>query len=459
MIILQYAVPFIVLIGILVFFHELGHFLAARFCGMRADVFAIGMGPRLFGWNRKTGFTFGKLPEELDLDGGTDYRLSAFPIGGYVKIAGMVDESMDTDFAKEEPKPWEFRSKSTLQKAFVISAGVIMNLLLAIVVLAGVYFFIGQDAKDTITVGAVPVASPAYAAGILPGDKITAVNGVKTTTFDEIRDRADAAKGAPFTVELVRGGQPMSVNVPAQPATGDIAGIRTMFVYPEKTAILVGSVIGNSPAEKGGMKAADVIQAVNGVPVTSIETFRQDVARSAGKPMTLAITREDKPMQKVVTPGTDGLIGVQIDAIYQGPTRKIRSGFGEAVSRGYNETMFLTTQTFAMVGNLFTGKAKLKESVGGPIAIAKMAQRQAASGLPDYLKLLAMISVALACMNILPIPALDGGHLVFILVEGVIRREVPFKVRMAIQQVGFALLLLFFVFVIYNDASKLVFGP
>src|SRR5947209_5738899 len=142
--ILQTILSFAVLIGVLVFVHELGHFLAAKWNGIRADVFALGMGPRLFGWNWKTRFTFGKIPENLDLEGRTDYRISAFPIGGYVKIAGMVDESMDTDFANRPAQPWEFRSKSTLQKAFVISAGVIMNFLLAIVVLGALNYFQGK---------------------------------------------------------------------------------------------------------------------------------------------------------------------------------------------------------------------------------------------------------------------------------------------------------------------------
>ena len=140
MIVLETVLAFIILIGVLVFIHELGHFLAARWTGMRAEVFAVGMGPRILGYNKHTGFTFGKLDEGIDLGDHTDYRISAFPIGGYVKIAGMVDESMDTKFAQEPPKPWEFRSKNTLQKAFVISAGVIMNFLLAVIVLAGLNF-------------------------------------------------------------------------------------------------------------------------------------------------------------------------------------------------------------------------------------------------------------------------------------------------------------------------------
>lgn len=453
MIIIQYVVPFVILIGILVFFHELGHFLAARACGMRADVFAIGMGPRLFGWNRKTGFTFGKIPEDLDLEGGTDYRLSAFPIGGYVKIAGMVDESMDTDFTRQEPKPWEFRSKNTAQKALVISAGVIMNFLLAIVILAGIYTFMGREVSNTTVVGAVPQASPAFAAGVKPGDKITAVNGTPVSSFEEIQTHLAATTGQTIELAIDRNGAPMKIQVPRRPQADEDAQ-RTPLLYPEKTAILVGSVLDKSPAEQAGLKAQDIIVAVNAAPVASIEGFRQDVSQNAGKPMALTVKREANLVQKTVTPGTDGLIGVQIEAIYQGPTKRVRSSLPEALGMGYKETSYFTTQTFAMVGRLFTGKAKFRESIGGPLMIAQLAKKQAASGLGDYLRLLAMISVALACMNILPIPALDGGHLVFIVIEGIIRREVPMKIRVAVQQVGFAVLLLFFVFVFYNDATK-----
>ena len=135
---MEYVIYFAITIGILVFIHEFGHFAAAKLCKMRADVFAIGFGKRLFGWNKKNGFSFGELPKDFDGEGHTDYRLSLLPLGGYVKIAGMVDESFDTKFANEEPKPWEFRAKPTYQKLFVITAGVLMNLLLAIVIFWGV---------------------------------------------------------------------------------------------------------------------------------------------------------------------------------------------------------------------------------------------------------------------------------------------------------------------------------
>ena len=160
--IIQPTIAFIIVIGVLVFVHELGHFLAAKWTGMRADVFAIGMGPRVFGWNRKLGFTFGKVPADLDLHGGTDYRLCALPIGGYVKILGMVDESMDTDFAGLPPQPYEFRSKKNWQKAFVLSAGVIMNFILAILVFWLLPLFYGHEEMATTRVAWVDPSSGMY---------------------------------------------------------------------------------------------------------------------------------------------------------------------------------------------------------------------------------------------------------------------------------------------------------
>ncbi len=147
---MDYIIYFALSIGILVFIHEFGHFAAAKLCGMRVEVFAIGFGRRLIGWNKKTGFTFGALPKDFEGEGNTDYRLSMLPLGGYVKISGMVDESFDTKFADKQPQPYEFRSKPIWQKIFVITAGVVMNLMLAWAILWGGNFFQGKP-KFTAT--------------------------------------------------------------------------------------------------------------------------------------------------------------------------------------------------------------------------------------------------------------------------------------------------------------------
>jgi len=180
---MDYIIYFAITIGILVFIHELGHFLAAKMTGMRADVFAIGFGKRLFGYNKKTGFSFGDLPKDFDGEGHTDYRLSLLPLGGYVKIAGMVDESFDTEFADKEPQPYEFRAKNFWQKTFVITAGVVMNLLLAIFIFWGANYFKGKPVTLTTTVGYVRPDSPADSLGFKRGDIVESVNDV--TVFKE----------------------------------------------------------------------------------------------------------------------------------------------------------------------------------------------------------------------------------------------------------------------------------
>jgi regulator of sigma E protease len=180
---------FILVIGVLVFVHELGHFLTAKWTGMRADVFAIGMGPRMVGWNKHTGLTFGPLPANVELGADTDYRLCWFPIGGYVKILGMIDESFDTEHAEQEVKPYEFRSKKNWQKAIVLLAGVTMNLLLAL----GVYWVMGMTIGDQVhnvrTVGYVESGSVAFEAGFQRGDFIERIDGVVPESWEDIASK------------------------------------------------------------------------------------------------------------------------------------------------------------------------------------------------------------------------------------------------------------------------------
>jgi len=458
MVILETILAFIILVGILVFVHEMGHFLAARWCGVRTDVFAIGMGPRLFGWNRKTGFSLGKLPEDLDLEGGTDYRLSAFPIGGYVKIVGMVDESMDTTFVAHKPEPWEFRSKNTLQKAFIISAGVIMNFLLAIVVFTALNFTEGKTMAATTTVGLLPESNPAAAAGLHEGDKITAVNGDPVRYFQDIT-RAIYIDHASedVTLSVERDGMPMTVTFP-RTSIPDQSSAQPVIPYSEHHYVVVSAILEKSPAEKAGLKVNDMIREVNGVRVASAEDLTAQIAQRMEdkEPVTLTVIRDGHSRFVPVEPDENAKIGTGITA-YHGSIAQIDYSFTEAISGGFNETLTITGGTFDLVKKLVMGEANLKKSVGGPLKIASIAQETASRGLSEFLRLMGILSVTLACMNILPIPALDGGHLVFIIVEGVIRREVPLKIRMAIQQVGFALLLIFMIFVLYNDLDTTKF--
>jgi regulator of sigma E protease len=447
MIVLEAILAFIVLIGILVFIHELGHFLAARWTGMRAEVFAVGMGPRLLGYNRITGFTFGKLPEDLELRDHTDYRISAFPIGGYVKISGMVDESMDTNFASAPPQPWEFRSKNTLQKAFVISAGVIMNFLLAAGVLAALNYFVGKDVLNAV-VGPLTQRSPLFAAGLREGDSVTAVNGEPVAHYEELQKRLyiDAAYND-VTLDVIRAGAATRVKIPREILDGD-----EKVQIDARVRVLLSAVEPRRPAAKAGVEAGDIVLSADGIDIRSRAQMQEYVATHKGKPITFTLARKGQIVNKTVVPGEDGLIGVGLAVE---PQRHIKYGPVESVANGFNGAVTMTGDIFKGIGALVTGKAKFSESVAGPAQIAGAAQRAAREGLADYLNLLVIISLGLACMNILPIPALDGGHLVFILVEGITRREVPLKIRMAIQNVGFVLLILLMAFVIVNDGVRM----
>ena len=450
-------IAFIILIGVLVFIHELGHFLAARWTGMRAEVFAVGMGPRLFGWNRINGFTFGKLPEEIELGENTDYRIAAFPIGGYVKILGMIDESMDTDFAAKEPEPWEFRSKNTLQKAFVLSAGVIMNILLAIILFAGLKFFAGEEVMATTTIGPLQeegATAAAHEAGLRQGDKIMTINGDSVHTFNDVWKQIYGIQaGEDLTFVVEREGMPMSyriarADIPANPQNDG------RILHPDSLGILVGSVIGADPGYVAGIETGDLITYVDGKRMAGTPEFMAYISDHANTPVSITLQRGGETITKSATPNDDGKLGIGISGEYIGTKTKRSYGVGEALAGGVESVGEQLSMVTGLIGNLFAGKQKLNESVAGPVEIFKQAGKTFSLGPIWFLTLMASLSVMLAFMNILPIPALDGGHLLFVVIEGIMRREVPLKVRIAAQQAGFLILMIFMVFVIYNDIAK-----
>ncbi len=453
------AIAFIILIGVLVFIHELGHFLAARWTGMRAEVFAVGMGPRLFGWNRLNGFTFGKLPEEIELGENTDYRISALPIGGYVKILGMIDESMDTDFEETEPQPWEFRSKNTWQKAFVLSAGVIMNILLAIVLFAGIRMAEGERLWATTTVGPVTTSGSfaiAHDAGIREGDVIKSVHGESVVNFQEIQRLLYAFQtDEDIPLEIERNGTPLSLTIARSSIPTDPEDERFgQFLLPDDVGIAISSVLGVSAADEAGILVGDTIIALDGNPVGSIEQFTGYVEAHDGQQIALKVRRAGRVVALKATPD-GGKLGVGIVPAYSGPVEVRNYGLFEAIGSGVEMVGTHIALLGDLVSGLVKGNTNLGDNIGGPVAIAKAAGDGLANGLINFIGLMASLSVMLAVLNILPIPALDGGHLVFVIIEGITGREVPLKARMIAQQVGFLVLLAFMVFVIYNDIAKL----
>ncbi|MFA6456473.1 MAG: RIP metalloprotease RseP, partial [Bacteroidota bacterium] len=435
---------------ILVFVHELGHFLAAISCGMRADVFALGMGNRVFGWNKITGFSFGKLKEGLELHGNTDYRVAAFPIGGYVKISGMIDESLDTELQQTEAQPWEYRSKPVWQRMIVISAGVIMNILLAVGIFWGINYVQGESFMKTTEVGIVIKDSPAAKAGLLTGDKVLSVNGTPMEYWEAIQTSIYFDYlGQDITLEIERASTHRTVVI----SQNDIPDISqsTFGIFPNNTEAVINDVFSGKPAEKAGLHSDDVIISIDGVQVFNQEHVITVVSTRAGKEIAMVVKRNNETKTLLVTPSTDGKIGITVGSRYNGPILQKQYGLFESFPRGVRQTISATTLYAHSIWQLIVGKAEFTKSVGGPVKIAQMATRSAEVGIISFLAFTALLSISLAVMNILPFPALDGGHLIVLLYEAIFRKPLPNTVQIRIQQAGMAILLAFMVFVLYND--------
>lgn len=451
-------VYFILVVGILVFIHEFGHFIAARISRMRVDVFAIGMGFRLFGWNKKTGFTFGKLPDDFDGEGNTDYRLSAFPIGGYVKIAGMIDESMDTDFVQSEPKPYEFRAKNAFLKAFTISAGVIMNAILAVAIFTFIAVYQGSYHNGTTSVGYVEKNSIAEQIGLKVGDRVLAVNENKVFTWQEMLEQMIKRDlGTSKRVEINRDGRNLILSVDGDRMVQALGNAKPLGLAPFNQYVFLNSVETLKRAGKAGLKDNDTILSINSEPIKTLTQFVRIISSNKEKQVQMVCKRRADTLTLAVTPDAQGLIGVGIAEGFTGPIIHKTYDLFSAISLGTKETYNASKDFFDTFKQIFKGNISAKQSLGGPILIAKSAAQRAELGIVSFLHFVALLSITLAVVNILPIPALDGGHLLFIIIEAIIRREVPIKIKMLVQQIGLGIIILLMVFMFYNDISR-VFG-
>lgn len=451
---MDYIIYFAITIGILVFIHELGHFLAAKSTGMRADVFAIGFGKRLFGWNKKTGFTFGELPKDYKGEGETDYRLSMLPLGGYVKIAGMVDESFDVEFAKKEPEPYEFRSKSFWQKTFVITAGVIMNLLLAIVVFWGANYFKGKPVTETTTVGYVEEYSTADSLGFVSGDKITSVNNEKVTNWEDLRTALYVNTiGDDLNITIERNGSTEKLFVPRN-RIPDLEK-QGEFILPQGLRPYINAVDEGSPAENAGIKEGDIFLSVNNADLSSYKQLVKVISANAGSELSAVIKRGEDTLAIAVTPADNGKIGIAVTETFEGKIEYRKFGFFESFYLAGADMINYTKLTFKVAKKVIIGEVEFGKAFGGPVRIAQLAAKSADVGIEGFLFFLAILSLSLALINIMPFPVLDGGHLLIIIIETIARREIPVKVKIAINNTGFVLLLLLMAFIIYNDILSL----
>jgi len=431
---LKTVFDFIITIGVLVFVHEFGHFLAAKLCGMRVERFSIGFPPRAFG--KKFG--------------DTDYCVSWIPIGGYVKIAGMIDESFDTDYVNKPPEPWEFRSKPIWQRMLVISAGVIMNLLLAVFIFWGINYVQGRTVRETTEIGYVVEESAAAQGGLQSGDRVLKINGTTVNNWDDILSNIYVETlGNDITVQVLRKGREIETTIPR--ASIPEPSQAAFGIVPNHTDVVVGSVDPGKPADKLGLKPMDVLVALDSIPLRYDQKVREIVRAHAGKPLLVEWRRGDQTMSGTTVPTEDGKIGISYGPRYNGPVTRVQYSIIEAFPQGVKDIVNVSGLFVQQIWHMITGKVSFSQSVGGPIRIAQMATQTAELGIMTYLGFMALLSVSLAILNILPFPALDGGHLMFLVYEGVFRREIPVKVKMGLQKAGMVLLLAFMAFVLYND--------
>ncbi len=407
-----------------------------------------------FGYNKKTGFTFGDLPKDFDGEGNTDYRLSILPLGGYVKIPGMVDESFDTEFANKEPQPYEFRSKNFWQKTFVITAGVAMNLLLAILIFWGANFFKGKPVTLTTTVGYVKADSPADSLGFMKGDVIKSISGVAVENWDEIRNEIYINTiGENLNIKVLRNGVEENLFIPRN-RIPDIEK-KGELITPEGYRPYVAEVMKDSPAQSAGLLSGDIFLSLNGQSLGNSSEFIQIVSQNAGVELSSQILRGTDTLNLAVIPGSDGKIGIAINDIFEGKSEFKTFGFFESFYVAGIDLINLTKVTFSVGSKVISGQVEFGKAFGGPVRIAQLAAKSADVGIESFLFFIAVLSLSLAIINILPFPVLDGGHLLMIIIETIARREIPVKVKMAINNTGFVLLLLLMAFIIYNDILSL----
>ncbi|MCS7210574.1 MAG: RIP metalloprotease RseP [Chloroherpetonaceae bacterium] len=426
---------FIVAIFILVTVHEFGHFAAAKLFGMRVERFFIG-------------FDFWNLKLWSIQRGETEYGIGAIPLGGYVKIAGMVDESMDTEFASKPPQPWEFRSKPTWQRLIVISAGVIMNMVLAAVIFVIISLAYGESRTPIKSGVYVEADRPSVfkEMGFRTGDLIVEVNGQPVKYWEEVLD-PELFTNRTLTYTVKRGEELIKLDAPSDMMTriNDAKGEGLRPI----TLPIVGELVSGYPAEKIGLRKGDKILRVAGQPIVDWSDLVRIVGENANKEILVEwVTPQGEMKQANVTPNSSGKIGITV-----APAEReyLKLGFFESIIAGIQQTGKMTVMTIKGFGKLLTGQEDIRKSVGGPIKIAKLAGQTAEQGAGSFLFFLAVLSISLAFLNILPIPALDGGQFVMNAVEGVMGRELPLKTKMAIQQIGFTALLILMAFIFVND--------
>jgi regulator of sigma E protease len=444
-------VSFVIVIGLLILIHELGHFFVARWTGVGVERFSIGFGPVLLRWKGKE----------------TEYCLSVIPMGGYVKMMGEEDNPLEGGGGATYDPAKAFAKKPLWARFLIVFAGPGMNLVLAAVIFAVVLGTLGRPVWPA-AVGRVSDGSPAATAGLRTGDTIVAVNGRPIEYWEDLERSLSSARGRPLELRVRHEGAERTVTVtPRMRSVPD-----PVFREPRETWDIgagpqlvpqISSVSADSPAKRAGLQAGDVVTAVAGQPVFTPEDLVEAIRSRPGQAFPITIERDGQTMTLTVTPdavrekGTDGQER-EVGRIQAGiATKTVRfEPYNPILAAGYG-----ATKTWDMTILTVKGLWKLvsrqidSSNIGGPIQIATEAGRQAKDGMASLALFTAIISVNLGVLNLLPVPMLDGGHLLFFVIEAVLGRPLAARKREMAQQVGFVLLMLLMGYALYNDLVRI----
>ena len=445
------TVAFVVLVGVMVIVHEFGHFAVAKLCGVRVEAFSFGFGPRLFG------FIYGE----------TDYKVCLLPLGGYVKMTGETPDQVsgaaaETDSEKLSSDPGSFTAHPRWQRILIGMAGPGANFILALVLMIFYYGWINEvpsvQVKSTTTEWVTP-GSAAANAGFQSGDVITHFDNADNPDWEKIYERAKLNGGQAIPVTVQRGGSAvnLTLNVPTSAKNDDFdmsdAGLQPQYL---PGPIAVQQVASGTPAEQAGLHAGDAIAEVDGHPFHSVSTLLAYMQAMQGKPLTLTVLRNGATVQLVAHPAKLDSAGYKLGFVSTYPPfRQEPLPIGTAVSKATNFCADNSFLIFEVLGRIFTHKIAVSQ-LSGPVGIARMAGDAAEmkGWLPKF-GLAGEISLNLGILNLMPFPILDGGLILLLLIESVIRRDISINVKERIYQAAFVVLVAFFVFIIFNDVTKL----
>jgi regulator of sigma E protease len=437
------AIGIVLVLGVIILVHEWGHFIIARLFKVRVDVFSIGFGPRL------CGFKWGE----------TDWRISAVPLGGYVRMAGQDITEIDSGDQKPTGAPDELMSKPRWQRALITFAGPAVNLIFPVILLGGYYLFAGVPYPAFLNKPIVVAEPPATTQTVTPnglqtGDRVVSVNSLKNPTWDQVQSLlARTTPDATLNVQVENHGVTRTVDIPLKNETSG----RPFGYYPIPARI--SEVAPDTPASHAGLRAGDTVLSIDGQKISYWDQFVDLVRGSNGRTLQLEVARNGQTLTLPVTPkqglsdkaDTKFQIGVAPE-----PSMSYRKvSLSTAVSEASGRTYDVVEDTLGVFGKLFSGRVSVKQ-LQSVVGISKAAGEAVSQGTYTVISLMVLISVNLGILNLLPIPILDGGNILLLAMEGIRRRDFSLAFKERFIQVGLVFLLVLFAYVMYNDVVRLL---